>query len=364
MQKIIHGDCLEEMRKMADNSIDCIVTDPPYGISFMGKKWDGRIPSIEYWREALRVCKPGAYLLAFGGSRTHHHLMCGIEGGGWEIRDVIMWLYGSGFPKSHNFGKKLGGKWDGFGTTLKPAYEPIIMAMKPCDGTFAQNAEKWDVAGINIDKSRILVIPNDKNHRHNPSCGNNGENSVFGCGGHNGNLSNKGRWPANIILDEEAGEMLNEQSGKTMSKSGGMRGENSGMWKGKKNMSRGGHNDSGGASRFFYCAKASPSERNAGLEDMPLKIGVGMNATVCGDTRTGKITTQQNNHPTVKPVKLMQYLLKLVMPPNPEAILLDPFAGSGTTILAAKQLGFNAIGIEKENEYVEIANNRINTIQK
>ena len=148
--EIILGDCLEEMRKMADNSISAIVTDPPYGLSFMGKGWDHVVPEVSYWKEALRISKPGSFLIAMGGTRTFHRLTCAIEDAGWEIRDCISWLYGSGFPKSHNHFRV-----DGFGTALKPAWEPCIVTMKPLDGTFAQNAEKWGQAGINIDGCRI-----------------------------------------------------------------------------------------------------------------------------------------------------------------------------------------------------------------
>src|SRR5215510_8015947 len=209
-QIIINADCLDEMGQMASNSIDCIVTDPPYGLHFMGKDWDGRIPAIEIWAEALRVAKPGAHLLAFGGSRTHHHLMCAIEGAGWEIRDVIMWIYGSGFPKSHNhFGIP------GYGTALKPAYEPIILAMKPCDGTFAQNAEKWGVAGINIDECRIdtnedltrncLGYASAVNEGYKRPYHDHAEKKVYG--------SAKGRWPANVIFDGEAAQELDQMTG-------------------------------------------------------------------------------------------------------------------------------------------------------
>lgn len=328
MQKIIHGDCLEEMRKMADNSIDCIVTDPPYGIAFMGKDWDKALPSIDIWKEALRIAKPGTHMLVAGLPRMIHRMICSIEDAGWEVRDLLMHLFGQGFPKSHNFGKKMEERWHGYGTVLKPAWEGWVLFMKPLEGTFAQNAEKWGVGGLNIDGSRIGTIvetwPATRAYcRSQPGAPSKGKQS---CGD-----PPPGRWPANLILDEEATEMLDEQSGLA-------------------------------ASRFFYCAKASPSERNAGLEGMPLKDspfgenrengnGLGMK---------GKQMLPRNNfHPTVKPLTLMQYLLKLVMPPNPDAIILDPFAGSGTTILAAKQLGFNAIGIEKEKEYVEIADNRI-----
>ena len=143
------------MKSLEDNSLDCILTDPPYALSFMKRKWDKDLPPLEIWEEALRICKPGAHLLAFGGSRTYHRLTCAIEDAGWQIRDCLMWIYGSGYPKSLSFGKKIGGEWKGYGTGLKPSHEPIVMAMKPLDGTFLQNAEKWSVAGINIDANRI-----------------------------------------------------------------------------------------------------------------------------------------------------------------------------------------------------------------
>lgn len=296
---------------MEDNSISAIVTDPPYGLSFMGKGWDHEIPSTDCWKEALRILKPGGFLLAMGGTRTFHRLACSIEDAGFEIRDCISWLYGSGFPKSHNhFGI------EGYGTALKPAWEPCIMAMKKCDGTFKQNAEKWGQAGINIDATRIPSYPKSMVDSRKSV-----ERMWNGLQPHDYDGS-KGRWPANVILDEEAGEMLGEPS------------------------------------RFFYCAKASSSERNEGLDALEDKIGGGMCSTVSGDTRTGHITVQKNNHPTVKPLKLMEYLIKMIMPPK-DGILLDPFAGSGTTLLAAHRLGMKAIGIEKQPEYCEIANARI-----
>lgn len=327
--KIINDDCLNAMKQMADNSIDFIVTDPPYGLNFMGKHWDRKVPNHEIWAEALRICKPGSMLAAFGGSRTHHHLMIALEQAGWEIRDVIMWLYGSGFPKSHN---KFG--LDGYGTALKPSHEPIILAMKPLDGTFAQNAEKWGLAGINIDASRIatnekitrecLGLASSLHEGYKRPYHELAEKKIYG--------SSIGRWPANLILDEEAAEMLDEQTGNSVSKSGGNRGDKSG-WKGLKNVERGGHNDSGGASRFFYCAKASPSERNRGCEE-------------------------GNIHPTIKPLSLMRYIIKLLAPPgNP--ILLDPFAGSGSTLIAAQELGIESIGIEINPEYCIIAKKRL-----
>jgi site-specific DNA-methyltransferase (adenine-specific) len=323
-QTIILCDCLDEMKKMADNSIDFIVTDPPYGLNFMNKKWDDKVPNIDIWSETLRICKPGSMLAAFGGSRTHHHLMIALERAGWEIRDVVFWLHGQGFPKSHNhFGL------EGYGTALKPAYEPIIIAMKPLDGTYAKNAEKWGVAGINIDSSRISTNENITNHSRSS------ESSISKgiYGDSQGQETHKtegqklGRWPSNLVLDEESAEMLDQQSGNN-------------------------------ASRFLYCPKASPSERNKGLEGLPIKethrYGSGI-----GEGKHPELPSKgQNTHPTVKPISLMKYIIKLLAPPgNPT--LLDPFAGSGTTILSAKELGINAIGIEKEQEYYEIAKARI-----
>lgn len=335
---IINGDCLKVMSKMEDNSISAIVTDPPYGLKFMGKDWDRGIPGIPFWNEALRISKPGTFLLAFGGTRMYHRLTCAIEDAGWEIRDCLQWIYGGGFPKSHNhFGL------EGYGTALKPAYEPIIMAMKPNEGTFKQNVEKWEQAGINIDESRIPlnekiddVRLGGKGSWDTKSAGEKIYNGGFR--GDRISSSPKGRWPANVILDEEAAKQLDEQSGVLKSGAGDKHSKTQ-----TKSFSGGlkcvsGLNvydaDSGGASRFFYCAKASPSERGT-----------------------------ENNHPTVKPLKLMKYLIKLLMPPK-DGILLDPFAGSGSTIVAAHELGLKAIGIEKNEEYVEIAKTRINNIEK
>ena len=361
-QNIINGDCLEEMRKMESNSISCIVTDPPYGLGFMGKDWDAGLPHHDIWKEALRIVKPGGHLLAFGGTRTYHRLTCAIEDSGWEIRDCLMWIYGSGFPKSHNhFGI------EGYGTALKPAHEPIILAMKKCDGTFKANAEKWGQAGINIDGCRVGTdemkvtksngaILSENRAMEAPNTGR------IDCG------TKIGRWPANVLFDEEAGKLLDEQSGMSKSKCVAiqrprgvlqMHGENSRPCHGKDLVSKiEGVNDSGGASRFFYCAKASSSERNEGCEALQDKIGGGLCATVSGDSRTGNITIQKNNHPTVKPLRLMQYLIKLVIPPK-DGVLLDPFCGSGSTILAAHNIGVKAIGIEKNAEYCEIAQARI-----
>lgn len=399
-QTIIQGDCLQEMRQMADCSITHILTDPPYGLHFMGKDWDKfkqkrtegyNIPGQprkhgvsqsdgsflagtyderrndefqqfmnKLGKEAYRILKPGGHILMFGAPRRYHRQVCGLEDAGFEIRDCMMWLFGQGFPKSHNFGRQLGGEWEGYGTALKPAWEPILVCMKPLDGTFKQNAEKWGVAGINIDGCRISVDPNDPNHRPNSSLGN--QQSIFGIGGHIGDsLQNKGRWPANLILDEEAGAMLDEQSG--ISKSPGKTTRGAGGQNGKLSPINAQGvvscpSDSGGASRFFYCAKASSAERNAGLEGMDPSF-VSDGRAVPNDTAYQRDQTpRKNTHPTIKPIKLMEYLLKLITPPN-GGIVLDPFCGSGSTLVAARNLGINAIGIELQEEYCEIARKRI-----
>ncbi len=332
---IVNADCLDWMREQQDNSIDFIVTDPPYGLKFMGKKWDNGIPGVGFWSEMLRVCKPGSMLAAFGGTRTFHRLTCAIEDAGWEIRDCICWLYGSGFPKSHN---KFG--LEGYGTALKPAWEPIILAMKPLDGTYAQNAEKWDVAGINIDATRIPMEDKWTHRCHDITSG--GLMDKKGRSDRVSESNSLGRWPANLILDREAAALLDEQTG--ILKSGAHK--PSYFSKMQKCLTHnkynpiGGydiHANSGGASRFFYCAKASSSERNAGLEKHCI-------------------------HPTVKPLALMRYIIKLLAPPG-DPILLDPFAGSESTLVAAKQLRIRAIGIEKEDEYAEIAKRRIKNTQ-
>jgi DNA modification methylase len=340
---IINDDCLEAMKKMEDNSISCIVCDPPYALTgksgkggFMGKEWDSHLPSDAIWKEALRIAKPGSFLLAFGGTRTYHRLTSSIEDAGWEIRDCLLWLFASGFPKSHNhFGIP------GFGTALKPAYEPIIMAMKPCEGTFKQNAEKWGQAGINIDECRIPgeswgSRPAIKLTSKGKIGGGFGQTQWESKPGVNQDKG-KGRWPANILFDEESSEQLDSMTGFE-------------------------------ASRFFYCAKTSSRERNEGLEGMEDKTTENAHFATprLNDLRMDneqKRLPKKNNHPTVKPLKLMRYLITLVMPPK-DGVLLDPFAGSGSTIVAAHQLGLKAIGIEKSADYCEIARKRLEHVEK
>lgn len=334
---IIHGNSLEKLKKLADNSIDAVVTDPPYGLSFMGKKWDYDVPSIEIWHEVLRVLKPGGHLLSFGGTRTYHRLAVNIEDAGFEIRDQIQWLYGSGFPKSHNIKD---GPFKGFGTALKPANEPICVARKPLEKglTVAENVQKWGTGAINIDGTRIEAADQAvldaavKRMTGNAVTDANAKNFLEGQKSIQPN-SAQGRWPANIILDETAAELLDAQSG-DLSKQGSANKKKS--YSDNSMFGMEGttfYGDSGGASRFFYVAKASKCERGEG-----------------------------NVHPTVKPIKLMQYLIKLVTPPN--GTVLDPFMGSGSTGVAAKELGFGFVGIELSKEYFEIAKRRLGAKDK
>lgn len=361
---LLLGNCLEKLKELEDNSIDAIVTDPPYGLKFMNKHWDYDVPSVEIWKEVLRVLKPGGHLLSFGGTRTYHRMAVNIEDAGFEIRDQIQWLYGSGFPKSHN----LKDEWQGWGSALKPANEPICMARKPLEKglTIAENVSKWGCGALNIDESRT-----EKKPRTTHADGN-----VVTCESKTGHLRGKmphgptpapeGRWPANVIFDEQAAELLDEQSG--LLKSGSLLTHHKRNGKAPigtfqirdrtgEECNFGG--DSGGASRFFYVAKASKSERNAGLKGMFLvKSGI-KNDSGRGFSESDphKIILNQNHHPTVKPIKLMQYLIKLITPP--QGIVLDPFMGSGSTGVASKQLGFKFIGIELSPEYFEIAQKRI-----
>lgn len=498
---LLQGNNLETLKKLPDNSIDSIVTDPPYGLNFMGKKWDYDVPSIELWKECFRVLKHGGHLLSFGGTRTYHRLVVNIEDAGFEIRDCIQWLYGSGFPKStdvskridkeagaerdvigksnrHNskefggekYGEFKGGipnitapstdsakQWQGWGTALKPANEPICVARKPLEKglTVAENVLKYGTGALNIDGSRVNNSKWDDEENLCNSCADNVKNKTkhtaqaskesiaiksaeltlkenqtghqdilkmdIGCSEEmlteniNTSLSTSisgkiktdqnqkdlsyttstktkkttdlktcslcqcqitsstiganGRWPSNLILDEVAAELLDEHVKGRMPAPAG-----------NKNKTRIGHGSNikfnssiedveasrfqlGGdpqtASRFFYVAKASKSERNKGLEGMPLVESGIKNDSGRGFSESDphKKILNQNFHPTVKPTKLMQYLIKLVTPPN--GTVLDPFMGSGSTGVAAKELGFNFVGCELSPEYFEIAQKRI-----
>ena len=393
------GDCLEVLRAMPDNSVDSIVTDPPYGLSnakperiteaitawatgdrervpdgrgFMGKAWDSFVPPPAVWDECLRVLKPGGHLVAFAGSRTHDLMGLSIRMAGFEIRDGLAWLYGTGFPKSMDVSKAIdkaagaergtkdvpfGGayfanagnwrpwmdeasktgvrkvaddtpatpeakQWQGWGTALKPAFEPVTLARKPLEGTVAANVLKWGTGALNIDGCRIgdEALPA---HTRDTKMG-----TFLGADG-NVTPERTGRWPANVVLDEHQSAALDEQSGVSKSSIGRPRGASHGDGWG---MTQTGaeYNDMGGASRFFYCSKASSKER-------PEVDGV--------------------KHPTVKPLALMRWLVRLVTPPG--GTVFDPFAGSGTTIEAAILEGFDAVGAEMEPSYLPLIERRL-----
>jgi site-specific DNA-methyltransferase (adenine-specific) len=353
------GDCLDLMPTLDAGSVDAIVTDPPYGLAFMGKQWDHGVPGVPFWAAALRVAKPGAHLVAFGGTRTYHRLTCAIEDAGWEIRDCLSWLYGSGFPKSHN------GPWGG--TALKPGWEPIILARKPLAGTVATNWGQHGTGALNIEGCRIEASGRPHiESKSEPSLNafGNGLNGSRAIG-----LTSAGRWPANVVLDENAARMLDEQSGGLSSNSGEPFTRNTdkhrnayGKFEGRR-AEAGYYGDAGGASRFFYTAKASRSERNAGLEgwDESRVRQSGHADERVWDIPGSHAKRRANHHPTVKPLDLMRWLVRLVTPAG--GLILDPFAGSGTTGCAALAEGFRFVGIEREPEYAAIAEARLNATQ-
>ena len=377
MSELLLGDCLEVMKTLPDCSVDAVVTDPPYGLAFMGKRWDYDVPTVAVWAECLRVLKPGGHLLAFAGTRTQHRMAVRIEDAGFEIRDMIAWVYGSGFPKSLDVSKAIdkaagaerevtgsrmgdigiqGGnfagktergvielrdapatpeahQWVGWGTALKPALEPITVARKPLEGTVAANVLAHGTGGLNVDGCRVahdedcrMMAPSQANI-DNPS------EKHRQAGRREAVLELKpgGRWPANLIHDgsDEVVGLFPANAGAFAPVRG------SEPSKPAKNTygeyARGGgafHNDTGSAARFFYTAKASRDDRSDG-----------------------------NTHPTVKPTDLMRYLCRLVTPPG--GVLLDPFMGSGSTGKAAMLEGFEFIGIEREAAYHAIAESRI-----
>lgn len=418
-KQLIVGDCLEELDRLDENSVDAIITDPPYELNFMNKGWDNAGVSFNKntWEKCLRVLKPGGYLLAFGGSRTFHRIACAIEDAGFEIRDTIMWIYGSGFSKSMNIGlaldKKKGveskvvgtktqtgakskltqqlinnggfsdpnptvfevkeaqNEWRGWGTCLKPAFEPIIVARKPFKGTLVDNILEYGVGGLNIDECRIAHNEPQKFTNRNPKDGevfNTDTSGYDNTKNHIASASPNGRFPANIIHDGS------EEATRDMPKTKGCQGK--GFKKGdykssavNTTFSRGDcvpYNDSGSASRYFYCAKASKKDRDEGLDKFELR------QTTDGSIRNNFETAnkfgansamRRNIHPTVKPTALMQYLVRLVCPKG--SVILDPFMGSGSTGKAIayenreRNAGYSFIGIEQNPEYVEIAKARI-----
>lgn len=373
--QLLKGDNLELLPTLADNSIDAIVTDPPYELGFMGKSWDssGIAYKVALWAECLRVLKPGGHLIAFGGSRTYHRLACAVEDAGFEIRDQLMWVYGSGFPKSLDVSKAIdkatgamaketlcatdeAKTWQGWGTALKPSHEPMVLARKPLgEKTVAENVLRWGTGALNIDGCRVGGEQLQINLYSN--------RGPFGKSQVGNDYSSKtvvGRWPANFIHDgsDEVLELFPE----TRSKSGGKSGSNANpmSWAENNNeRERFGFDDAGSAARFFYCAKASKAERNAGLDHLKaIRHDDGRQDGLPGgdNPRNRTNTPSKNFHPTVKPIALMRYLIRLVTPPN--ATVLDPFAGSGTTLVAAIQEKVNSIGIELTEDYWPIIEGR------
>ena len=415
--RVFLGDCVEVMKSLPENSVDSIVTDPPYGLEFMGKDWDApwkksgsfngnieetaesaggvskfanhrvryqkglepmlgfQLWATEWATECLRVLKPGGHILAFGGSRTWHRLAVAVEDAGFELRDSIAWLYGSGFPKSLDVSKAIdkragaerevtgqviagiapgtgnavGGPkplvdvkknpatseakaWEGWGTALKPAFEPVVVGRKPLVGTVAENVLLWGVGGLNIDGSRIATDESWQGRKLDgkPLTGYEGGD---GLNAQTSSSHAQGRWPANVILDEVTAGLLDEQSGEN-------------------------------PSRFFYQAKASKRDRNEGLEDLEDKR-VGSftgNVSTTGGNKIGAYPDKpnlpgKNTHPTVKPTQLMRYLIKLVTPPG--GTVLDPFTGSGSTGKAALLDGYQFVGAELTEEYLPIIEGRL-----
>lgn len=365
------GDCLEILKTLPDCSVCAIVTDPPAGISFMGKAWDSDKGGRDEWiawlasvlKECNRVLKPGGHALVWSLPRTSHWTGMACEHAGFEVRDQISHLFGSGFPKSHN----LKGEHQGFGTALKPSREDWWLCRKPIsESTVAKNVVKYGTGALNIDCSRIetdekLQGSTVRNDIRSGNYGNGKQNTELELYQQN----TQGRWPSHTLFDEEAASVLDEQSG--VSKSFAVERFNranlnyvGNFGSDKKDRVTFGHNDSGGASRFFYVAKASKSERNKGCEGLPDFSGSTSSMTSRGERERGESrndTQTKNHHPTVKSIKLMEYLIKLVTPLN--GTVLDPFMGSGSTGVAAKNLGMHFIGIEQNEDYFEIARKRI-----
>ncbi|WP_335951276.1 site-specific DNA-methyltransferase [Acinetobacter beijerinckii] len=357
------GDCLQVLKELSDNSIDSIVTDPPYGIKFMGKKWDCEVPSIEIWQECIRVLKPGGNLLAFAGTRTQHRMACNIEDAGFEIRDMIAWIYGSGFPKSHN----LDGEWQGWGTALKPALEPITFARKPLIGTVAQNVELYGTGAINIDECRVQTDDQIDSVKNNNIKGNAYNSDKAGIRDTVYVQNQLGRFPANLIHDgsDEVKSYFPEAKGQQgdLKKQGSNRQSPNGIYGGMRpaldHAARIETDKS--AARFFYCAKANRTDRNEGTESSKTPM-LQKNSTMRDCENVDWSKRNGNFHPTVKPTELMRYLCRLVTPKG--GVVLDPFMGSGSTGKAAILEGFSFVGIEREAEYFGIAQARCQFVKE
>ena len=399
---VYSGNNLEVLPTLADNSVDSIVCDPPYELGFMGKTWDnsGIAYSVQLWQECLRVLKPGGHLLAFGGTRTWHRLAVAIEDAGFEIRDNIAWLYGSGFPKSHNISKAIdkaanyegqvigtetvdigmqGGSmhagretklaerqikelsddakaWDGWGTALKPAHEPIVVARKPVIGTVAENVLKYGTGAINIDATRIGTTDDLNGGAYAKTSTVRQDGWGMKRAGAGDYEQPQGRWPANIILDEYTAELLDEQSGISKSAINVHTHNSVSEGYGYKTKTVQAYADTGGASRFFYVAKANKRDRNEGLDQLPDHDWRNDGAAI-PERENRPFIPSKNHHPTVKPTALMQYLIRLVTPEN--GVVLDPFAGSGSTGKAAILENKHFIGIELTPEYLPIIEGRL-----
>lgn len=451
------GNCLDIIKTLADDSIDSIVTDPPYEIGFMGKGWDstGIAYSVELWKECLRVLKPGGHLLSFGATRSYHRMAVAIEDAGFEIRDSIHWTYGSGFPKSMNISKAIdkaakaerkvigtrkahdirngnlmearqdkgkgtmeyeytapateaAKKWNGWGTALKPSHEPIVVARKPIiEKTVAENVQTYGTGAINIDATRIGTNGGTSKVNVEPKerTGNEQVYGVYNNVAFGAPVDGLGRFPANTLLTHNHDcdttctpncpiELLDQQSGVSKSTDNKWEGDNNAQIYGKysKGIRQATYSDTGGASRFFhnsqwtiaddltpfiYQAKPGKKERNAGLDNIEGKSigakgnGLARTCATCSASvidgcscpdRTFVNPVKQNFHPTVKPVELMRYLIKLVTPPK--GIVLDPFLGSGTTAVAATLEGFEWRGCELTEDYLPIIKGRINWATK
>lgn len=374
LDTIHHEDVLEALRTWPDAFIDAVVTDPPYGIEFMGKSWDGKnigkspIQFQEWTRswavEAFRVMKPGAHLVSFASTRTYHRMASGVEDAGFEIRDQIGWLFGSGFPKSKN----LKDDWKGWGTALKPGWEPIVLARKPLEGIVEENVRKWGTGALNIDGCRVPVDPRiddmlrvvergkrDSKTWEEGSGFKNEKNHFTG-------VPESGRWPANLIHDgsDEVESLFPESKTARIEKPSNCSvGGATNFDNMRGNRPARGYEGTGSASRFFYCAKASRADREEHLNGMPTKPLNWSSGEQSPGTFQSPNTERsvQNHHPTVKPTDLMRWLCRLVTPPG--GLLLDPFFGSGSTGKAAIREGFHWLGIEKELEYIKIAERRI-----